>query len=258
MYKVIIVEDEPIIRKGLTYKVDWPKINCIVIDSASNGIEGMDKIKSLRPDIVITDVRMPFKDGLEMLTETKDEYRYETIIISGFDEFKYAKQAIRLGVSDYLLKPIDINQLERTLKKLVHKIEKRKGQKSLEKQSQLYRKVLNLEFQPREKFTYSEAVINYIKENYCLDLTLKDVSNHLGISIASLNSRFKEDTNYSVNEFLIRYRILKALQLLQNEQMYVYEVAEKVGFNDYKYFSQVFRRYVGMSPTQFLSGEKVK
>lgn len=255
LYKVIIVEDEPIIRKGLVYKVNWPQNNCIVVGSASNGDEGIKIINELKPDIVITDVRMPFTDGLVMLSEAKKNHTFEAIIISGFNEFDYAKQAISLGVSNYLLKPVDINELEAIIAQLILKIKEKKDNKNLERQFSIYKEVLDLDIHFNYGLAYIKDVIEFISENYNKEITLQDISDELHVSSVFLNNRFKKETNYSISEFLTRYRILKALQILQTEKIYVYEVAEKVGFSEYKYFSQVFKNYIGMSPRQFLSEE---
>ena len=134
MYKVLIVEDEDIIRNGLAYMVDWPKLNCIVVGRAEDGIEGLAKIKELQPDIVITDVRMPFQDGIQMLKQSKAEHDYEAIIISGYSEFEYARQAISLSVSEYLLKPIDFDKLNAAMVKIIAKIQL-KRQRHHEKKS---------------------------------------------------------------------------------------------------------------------------
>ena len=107
MYKVLLVEDEEIIRKGLMYLVDWEKEDCVVVGEAGDGVEGTEKIRKLRPDMVITDVRMPFLSGLDMLEQTRS-IPYAAIVISGYDEFEYAKRAIKLGVKDYIVKPIDL------------------------------------------------------------------------------------------------------------------------------------------------------
>ncbi|MDQ0253278.1 two-component system response regulator YesN [Evansella vedderi] len=253
MNRVLIVEDELIIQKGLQFKVNWLKNDCIIVGCAENGEIGMEKIRELEPDIVLTDVRMPFKDGIEMLTESKKDFNYEAIILSGYSEFNYAKQAIRLGVHDYLLKPVDIKELERTLSKLVSKIEQRKVQENLKMNSLLYQDVLNININKETISNYVLEVIDYIKEHYHEKVTLKDVSDALHVSSVNLNSKFKDETSHSFNEFLTRYRIIKALEMLQNDKVLIYEVAEEVGFSDYKYFSQVFKKYIGMSPKQFLS-----
>ena len=119
MNKVLIVEDEDIIRKGLMFMAKWSQYDCVVVGEAINGNDGLKQIEEKRPDIVIVDINMPEKDGLSMIEESIELYGYDTIIISGYSEFSYAKKAISLGVSDYLLKPINFNELYPILEKII-------------------------------------------------------------------------------------------------------------------------------------------
>ena len=118
MLKVLLVEDENLIRRGLQYKMDWTEVNCVVVGEAATGKEGLARMRELRPDIVITDIRMPDMDGLEMLREGRAVCPFHAIIISGYGEFDYAQQAIRLGVAEYLLKPVDVNELRNCLRRI--------------------------------------------------------------------------------------------------------------------------------------------
>jgi two-component system response regulator YesN len=258
MLKVLIVEDEDIIRKGLNYMVDWLKVNCIVVGEAVNGIDGLNKIKELEPDIVITDIRMPFKDGIQMLEESIGEYKYEAIIISGYGEFEYAKKAISLGVNEYLLKPINFDHLYEVLNRLSSKIKtKNKFEDYIEtiNNINLYQEILDINHYNRieNKTDYVINMIDYIKDNYDKRISLTDLSEEYDVSTVYLNSKFKEETSYTFNDFLNRYRILKSIEFLKEGDLMIYEIAELVGFQDYKYFSQVFKKYVGSSPTDFMN-----
>ena len=99
MYRVLLVEDEDIIRRGLLFAVDWLRSDCVVVGEAVDGADGLQKIAELTPDIVITDVKMPYLDGLGMLEQSRGS-GYEAIILSGYDEFSYAKKAISLDVAE--------------------------------------------------------------------------------------------------------------------------------------------------------------
>ena len=123
MYKVLLAEDEDIIRKGLMFTADWGAWNCLVAGEASDGEEGVEKIRQIKPDIVVADIRMPVKSGLKMLEETIGEYGYEAIILSGYSDFEYARQALRLGVTEYLLKPVDFQQLSAALETVKNKLD---------------------------------------------------------------------------------------------------------------------------------------
>ena len=96
MLRVLIVEDEDIIRKGIAYTMDWTSMGCTIVGEAANGKEGIEKILDLKPDIVLTDIMMPFMDGIEMIRQTTDQVHYKSIILTSYAEFTYAKQAIDL------------------------------------------------------------------------------------------------------------------------------------------------------------------
>ena len=120
MYKLLIVDDEAEVRKGIIRKIDWGKYDFEIAGEAENGREALDIIEENIPDAVITDITMPMMDGLELTAVIKETYpTIKTIILTGFDDFKFAQQAIKYGVSDYILKPVmpsDIDELMAKLK----------------------------------------------------------------------------------------------------------------------------------------------
>ena len=124
MYSVILVDDEPVVREGLEYIIDWEKEGYSVIGSAGNGLEGLELIKKVKPDLVITDIKMPGLTGLEMVGEAKKiNPDLKCIILSGYSDFKYAQDAIALGTLHYLLKPIDENELIQILSRVKIQLE---------------------------------------------------------------------------------------------------------------------------------------
>jgi len=263
MYKVLIVEDEEFIRKGLMYSVNWLQLNCFVAGNAGDGIEGLKLIEQIRPDIVITDIRMPFKDGLELLRDSKEIYDYEAIIISGYSDFEYAKQAITLSVTDYLLKPINLDMLYETIRKLTAKIADKKMIKTYKEyfsELSLYSEILNIQHyvSRNNKTEYIRSMLEYIKKHYHEKISIQDLADQLQVSTVHLNTLFKEETKYTFHDFLTRYRVIKAIEHLKQGEKLIYEIAEEVGFQDYKYFSQVFKKYVGIPPTTFMENLRKK
>lgn len=258
MNKVVIVEDEEFIRKGMVLATPWSKFNCEVIGEAKNGEEGLELIKKVKPDIVITDVRMPIMDGIIMIKELKNNVDSEYIIISGYDDFKYAQQAIKLGVKDYLLKPIDDNEFYNTLNKVID-IVKQKKEKSRISNSKAKVEIFNeftyeKDYDSREK--YIIKAVEYIKNNYNQEIVIKEVAESLFISESYLSRLFKKYTGYTFVEYLTNYRVKEAIELLKDHTIKVYEVAEKVGYNDSKYFSVIFKKYMGVTPIEFKLGLK--
>ena len=128
MIKILVVEDENIIRKGLIGTIDWLSVGFVVAGEAINGKDGLEKIEKINPDLVITDIRMPIMDGLEMLRKAEEKgFKFEKILLTSYGEFEYAQEGIKLGVIDYILKPIQRQQLFALLEKvsLLYKTQKK-------------------------------------------------------------------------------------------------------------------------------------
>ena len=254
MYRVLVVEDEDIIRKGLMFLADWEGVNCVVVGEATDGKEGLEKIEELRPDIVITDVKMPIKNGIEMLEESLKQYQYEAIIISGYGEFEYAQRAMSIGVTEYLLKPLEYEQLYCAIRKITDRlagcVKLEEYKKKLKLDSVMDDVIIN---ESKSSNKYVALLMQYIQVNYASHISLTELSQKCNLSCTYLNTKYKQETGYTFNDFLNRYRILKAVELLKQGKLKVYEISEQVGFSDYKYFIKVFKKYIGYSPAKFIS-----
>jgi len=127
MYKLLLIDDEQIILEGLVQKIDWYGQRLELAASATNGLSALRLVEELKPDIVLTDIRMPGMDGIELIKRLKEfQPQLLCIILSGYGDFDYAKRAIQYGVEAYLLKPVKDAELNRTLAEIVDKLEKRK------------------------------------------------------------------------------------------------------------------------------------
>ena len=250
MRKVLLVEDENLIRRGLKFQMDWTAVQCVVSGEAASGREGLEQIKTIHPDLVITDIRMPDMDGLEMLAAGREECPFEAIIISGYSEFEYAKRAIHLGVSEYLLKPVDLNELKTCILRLSAK---------REEESALREPAIPLAtaLDPASVCNqYAAEMLQYIQQHYAERISLTDLSQVLNIYCTHLNAKFKAETGYTFHDFLNYYRISKAVELQKLGTYKLYEIAELVGFSDYKYFNKVYKRYVGYAPNKIFPVKK--
>lgn len=258
MHKVLIVEDEDIMRKGLMFMPQWQEVDCIVVGEAANGQDGLEEIQKYRPDIVIVDINMPVMDGLEMLEKSIREYGYDAIIVSSYGEFEYARRGISLGVTEYLLKPINYSKLYEAIRKIQEKRNKNKSIKNTMNQIDVEKKKLGvLESEERKTGNrYVDFMIKTIHDKYPTRLALADISKQCQMSCTYLNVKFKNETGYTFNDYLNRYRIQKAVDLLKENRYKIYEIAEMVGFSDYKYFIKVFKKYIGCSPARFISENK--
>lgn len=254
MYKILIVEDEPLVRKGLILTIDWSSIKCLVVGDASNGERALELMKKTHPDIVITDIRMPKCDGLQLIEKSKElNLSARFIIISGYDDFEYAQTAIRLGVHDYILKPINEYELIETVQNLQKDIEKVHNQ---EKYDYPYLdNILELNEQldnynnPTNKFI--EQINNFIEKHIHQSISIQDISESMNMSSGHLSRKFKNETSYTLLEYITSIRIRKAIELLQFSNDRINEIAYKVGYSDPKYFSSLFQKHIGITPTEY-------
>ena len=127
MLKVVLVEDEPLVRQGLALAVDWASMGCVVVGEAEDGEEGCRVARKTDPDLILTDVRMPRMDGISMIARLRQEgCRAEFIILTAYSDFEYAHSALKLGVTDYLLKPFeDDSELEAAVEKIRQRLAQR-------------------------------------------------------------------------------------------------------------------------------------
>jgi two-component system response regulator YesN len=258
MIKVVVVEDEALVRKGLILTTSWDDYDCEVVGEATNGLEGVDLILKLKPDIVITDVNMSGLDGIEMLKQVSEKVDIECIIISGYSEFEYARQAVKLGVKDYLMKPIDDDDLNNALLRVCkevkekYKIHHMQDQlESLDENKLIFFKEYFSENDEDSKTDYIARAIQYIRSHYKEDLGIKEVADSLYLSEGYLSKLFKNGTGYTFVDYLTNYRMKKACKLLTSSSVKIYEIAEQVGYKDQRYFSLLFKKITGMTPKEF-------
>ncbi|SDB41316.1 two-component system, response regulator YesN [Pseudobutyrivibrio sp. YE44] len=246
MYRVLIAEDEDIIRKGIAYTMDWVSMGCTIVGEAANGKEGIDKIKELEPDIVLADIMMPLMDGIEMIRTGNDIADFKSIIMTSYADFEYAKQAIDMGVSAYLMKPVDEDELKKNIQKVTTEIEKERQLKQISEKNTVYIKTDNVN-------DYVQHIIDATKENYADKISIESFSEELGVSASYLSRKFKESTGATYLDFLNKYRVQQAIKLLETGKYKIYQVSDMTGFTDYKHFNTVFKRYTGSAPSDFLN-----
>ncbi len=245
MYRVIVVEDEKIVRQGIIRDTDWGSVDCMVVGEAENGEEGKELIEKLRPDLVITDIRMPKMSGIEMAQKLQDEKITPFILfLTAYDDFAYAQQAIRVGASDYVLKPFKDNVLEQSIRDILSK-NRRESAPEDEGNKELSLK-------KGDKSKYLEAALQYIDANYSdPDLSAKTVAEAIGISTGHLSHLFRKESSFTMSNYVLDCRMRSAKKMLKDYTHKVYEVAELVGYRDITYFSASFKKHVGVTPSEY-------
>lgn len=244
MLKLVIVEDEALVREGLVLAVDWAASDCVVAGQAANGAEGLEMIRSAKPDFVLTDVRMPRMDGIEMIKQLKAEgCEAEFIILTAYTDFEYAHSAVKLGVADFLLKPFRDEDLDEA----VEKVKARLAARAAPQEGAAFR----FDLEKGTKSKYVEEAVAYLRQHYAENLTIADTAEAIDLSEGYLSRLFKKETGYTFNNYLVMYRIHVAMRLLRDRHTKVYEVSEQVGFADKTYFSTLFKKYVGITPSEY-------
>lgn len=275
MYKVIIVDDEPIIVEGLQKGIEWSKWDCEIVGTAGNGMEGLKLVKEKEPNILISDISMTNMDGLAMVAAIKSEYpNIEVCLLTGFRNFEYAQQAIKLGVTRFLLKPSKIDELEEAIEAMIKNLQAHgeMGENIVEdiwnindeKEKYIYETFIknrpdsddNLEgkikFTDANNYILKNALL-FMYENYTLKLSLQDVAEQCYISSWHLSKLLNQYTGKGFFEIINIIRLDKAKELLQTTSHKIQDVSEEVGFQDVTHFSRIFKNYVGMSPKEFRS-----
>jgi YesN/AraC family two-component response regulator len=261
-YKIVVIDDEPMVTRGLSEIVPWNEIGCEVVGQAEDGREGLALVRQTQPDIVITDIQMPLLSGLEMIKELiKEKKDIKFIIMTGYRQFEYAKEAIDLGVNKFLLKPTNLEQLKKAVVELTveldEQLEHDEGVMELKKKLAVYEAINDTESpddqdEDTHKVKYlAKQAITYMKSNYSEKIDLQNVADQLFISTWYLCKLFKQEIGSSFVEILNEIRIQEAKRLLIESNLKIYEICERVGYMDNPYFTKTFKRYVGMTPNKY-------
>jgi len=242
--KAFLVDDEYLERTLLRYSVPWDELGIEIVGEAESGEEMMKKIESVIPDIIFTDICMPFMDGLQLSKMIKEQYSdVEVVIITGHRDFSYAKRAIHIGVSEYLLKPIDKQEVIDISQKIKNRIQNKKSS------IQSFGKPLPADKKYSELVTHAIKIIETSFSNS--ELSLKTIAENLYVNPSYLCRVFKHEMNENITDYILHLRISRSIEYLSSTNLKAYEIAEKVGINDSHYFSILFKKYVGKSIQEY-------
>ena len=233
MLNVYIADDEVWIILGLKKLLD--KLN-IVIGTANNGLTAKEEIGHFKPDVVFADIRMPGLSGLELLQAIPEvSPESKVVIISGYAEFSYAQEAVQHHAYDYLLKPIKPEELSRVMTAIINE---RDG-------------VTDEERMPVVSDRMIDNVLSEIREHYMEDISLTSLSAKYNISMGHLSKLIKEQLSVNFSDYIASLRIQRAKELLRDDSLSIQEISEIVGYNDYFYFTKVFKKVEGISPSKY-------
>lgn len=250
MYRAVVIDDEPIIVEGLVKTVPWQEYGCEIAGTAHDGIEGLSVIRSVRPHIVVSDIYMPKMNGLAMAAALKSEFEdMELTILTGYRDFELAQEAIRLGVTRYILKPSSMDEIQEAVRAMVNNLKRKGIEKEQDREGVDAAAERGLE-STAGSFTVNRALA-YMKENYSHKVTLTDVADNTYVSQWHLSKLLNRHTGKSFSELMNGIRVEEAKKLLADPTLRVCDVAEMVGFLDMAHFSRVFKKVVGVSANEY-------
>ena len=254
MYKLLIVDDEYIIRKGIVSFVNFSELNIYKVLEASDGKAALEIFKEELPDLILADINMPKINGLEFTAACKAiKPEVKICIVTGYDYYDYAVTALKLGVDDYILKPASKKDISEALGKLIKKIRGENYKQEVKSIVSGLKNKPNLEDDNGYKVRIQKEIEDNIS-NPQLSLTL--LSDKMGLSLGYLSNLFKKLIGVTFQEYVLTERMERAKIILLSTDMKNYEIAEAVGFEDPNYFSTAFKKKYGMSPNQYK--EKVR
>lgn len=239
MYHVVLIDDEPLIVEGLRRVVRWEDFGCEVVATAEDAVSGAEVIRRLRPHILFTDIRMPGDDGLTMLAGLRSEFPdMQVAVLTGYRDFSYAQEAIRLGVARFLLKPSKMDEIHEALSAMCERL----GRAQTEEE----------ESTPEHAGSFLvKQALGYMEQHSAEKLTLQEVADACYVSQWHLSKLLNRYTGKSFYDSLNSLRIEQAKRLLADPSLRIGDIGERVGYADTAHFARVFKKLVGMSANEY-------
>ncbi len=290
--RVMIVDDEPFIREGLKQLIEASGHDCEVTAEAGNGLEALDKLKTEKIDLIFADIKMPAMSGLEMIERIK-KYNLsdaQIVILTGFADFEYARTAMRNNITYYLLKPVQVDELEKVLIKTenchmdrinqIYRQQKKILQEMLEddeddenakgnvmsdilsKQKDINFLIdevrRNNEMRKREKKEIGYEVDKYVAEHYRENISLKQIGEIFFVNNVYLGQLFKKRHNMLFKDYITSLRMADAEDMLLNTNKRIYQISEELGFTNADIFISKFVQLKGITPNQYRIKNRMK
>ena len=236
--KVLLVDDEIMIREGFKQLFDWGSHDCQVVGEAADGMEALGKIDSLRPDIVIMDINIPIMNGLKVIQLSRVKHpNIAFVIVSGYDDFSYCQQALRLQITDYILKPVNYEEFGTCIDNLKISLYERRVSQTPEPEAQEERTIT--------------SITRYLQEHMGDDVSLSILAEEFHLNPQYISQLFKSEIGVGFLAYLTGIRMERAKKLLLTTDLPVAEVAEQCGYGDYRVFTKVFKKNENVTPSQY-------
>ncbi|MGN0113741.1 MAG: helix-turn-helix domain-containing protein [Acutalibacteraceae bacterium] len=236
--RVLLVDDEIMIREGFKRLFDWEAHGCEVVGEAADGMQALTQIDTLTPDIVIMDINIPIMNGLKVIEISRIKHPQTAfIIVSGYDDFDYCRKALKLQITDYILKPVDYDEFGVCIDNL--------------KISMFERRINTNEQPPEQEERVITGITRYLQENLEQDLSLAALSDEFHLNPQYISQLFKNEIGVNFLTYLTNIRIEHAKKLLLSTSLSVADIAQRSGYGDYRVFTKVFKKSEGITPSQY-------
>ena len=236
--RVLLVDDEIMIREGFKRLFDWEAHDCQVVGEAADGMEALTQIDLLRPDIVIMDINIPIMNGLKVIQLARVKHPgIAFVIVSGYDDFSYCREALRLQITDYILKPVNYEEFGSCIDNL---------------KISLFEQRVSAEEEPEkgEERTIT-GITRYLQEHLAEEMSLSVLAEEFHLNPQYISQLFKNEIGVGFLTYLTNIRMEKAKKLLLSTSLSIAEVAEQSGYGDYRVFTKVFKKTEGITPSQY-------
>lgn len=238
MYRLMIVDDEYATLNGLSNYIPWCDMGFEVKAKASNGKQALENLQRQDIDVILTDIRMPVMDGMELIRRIREEnLPIEIILLSAYRDFEYAKEGIRYGVHDYILKPTKYEEIKTVFGNMKKKLDSRIEEKDPDREEEMYRSI-------------SKMVKAYVERNPG-SANLEEVSEIVNMNPQYLSRLFKKKTGQNFSEYVMEIKMREAQKMLCNPRYRIGEIGEKLGYTNSKNFARAFHAKYGMSPREY-------
>lgn len=255
LYTYVVIEDEDLLRNSLIKKIQNFGFPLELRGTADNGLDGLELVSQVYPDLIFLDIMMPVMGGIEMAEKIHASYpEIKMIIVSGYNDFELARQAIRFGVKEYMLKPIDIRELQETLQRVLEEMQKEEEPNEKAGRREFILKQMKAEgtHQNGSKEFVAALVKQYLQDHYREEISLGELAKETGFSPDYLSRMFKKYNQESPIKYLTHLRIEKAKEILRTQiELGIGEVGERVGYSDPYYFSRVFKEQTDLYPKEY-------
>lgn len=235
---VLLVDDEIMIREGFKRLFDWELHDCEVVGEAADGMDALNQIDTLNPDIVIMDINIPIMNGLKVIKLSRMKHpEIAFVIVSGYDDFSYCREALRLQITDYILKPVNYDEFGKCIDNLKISLFQKRISKDKEAEKQDLRMI--------------SGITRYLQEHLSEEISLSILAKEFHLNPQYISQLFKLEIGVGFLTYLTNVRLEKAKKLLVSTSLSVAEVAEQCGYSDYRVFTKVFKKTEGITPSQF-------